>query len=408
MCKMVNSEIIQRLAQNCDSFYLYDEKTIIEAAAALKSSFPGVRFLYSIKANPHPQVVSSIWAQGFGADAASAAEVNMARERGLEAADIQFSAPGKTAQDIADTIGCATLVADSLNEIQLIQQAAKGKNIVANIGVRVNPEFSFLGKGGAPSKFGIDEEQLFEAIPALQTLQNIHISGLHIHVKSQELNGDAIEAYYENILSLAQKVQEAVGYELSFLNMGSGIGIPYEKGDVPVDVGRLGSATAMMLGAFRAHFPNMRVYIETGRFVVGKCGFYVTKVLDKKTSPGVQYVILKNTLNGFIRPSMAQLVAKYSKEDAPAGSEPLYTTKNPCDIYALSEEKAEELVTLVGNLCTAADIAASNFVLPKLKIGDVVVFTNAGSYAAVLSPMQFSSQTPPAEFFLSADAAAAQ
>jgi len=32
-----------------------------------------------------------------------------------------------------------------------------------------------------------------------------------------------------------------------------------------------------------------------------------------------------------------------------------------------------------------------------------VVVTNAGSYGAVLSPMQFSSQVPPQELFLTAE-----
>ena len=40
--------------------------------------------------------------------------------------------------------------------------------------------------------------------------------------------------------------------------------------------------------------------------------------------------------------------------------------------------------------------------LDRLK-NDVIVINNAGSYAAVLSPMQFSSQEKPVEVFLSVD-----
>ena len=40
--------------------------------------------------------------------------------------------------------------------------------------------------------------------------------------------------------------------------------------------------------------------------------------------------------------------------------------------------------------------------LDRLK-NDVIVINNAGSYAAVLSPMQFSSQEKPVEAFLSID-----
>ena len=62
-----------------------------------------------------------------------------------------------------------------------------------------------------------------------------------------------------------------------------------------------------------------------------------------------------------------------------------------------------EKVNLVGNLCTAADVIASDIMMPHLEKGDLIAVTNAGSYAAVLSPMQFSSQIPPAQLFVLAD-----
>ncbi len=129
----------------------------------------------------------------------------------------------------------------------------------------------------------------------------------------------------------------------------------------------------------------------------------MTKVLDKKSSHGRNYVILNNTLNGFIRPSISQLITKYAGDRHLVASEPLYTTQNPSEIIVLNESQELERVDVVGNLCTATDIVASNIELPCLEIGDVVVFTNAGSYSAVLTPMQFSSQVPPKELFITVD-----
>ncbi len=115
---------------------------------------------------------------------------------------------------------------------------------------------------------------------------------------------------------------------------------------------------------------------------------------------GKNFIILNNTLNGFIRPSLAQLIASYSSDENPRGCEPLFSGKDAYDFIALNDESEQEMVTLVGNLCTSADVIAKDIFMPRLKCGDVVVITNAGSYAAVLSPMQFSSQTPPAQLFL--------
>lgn len=405
---MKNQNVIYQQAKQYDSFYLYDESEIIKRIQELKNNFQNVKFLYSIKTNSNANVVKCILSNGFGVDAASVAEVCMGQGEHIQKEDVQYSAPGKTKKNIEDTIRISTLIADSLNEINLIDSVAKEQNMVAKIGVRLNPDFSFDNKEGVASKFGIDEAQFFDKLHDHSSLMNIEIVGLHVHIRSQELDGTKISSYYENVLNLAKRMQVSLGNPLEFINMGSGIGIPYEDSDNAVDISELGERTKELVKAFSKTFTDTRIYIETGRSVVGKCGVYVTKVLDKKISYGKTYVILNNTLNGFIRPSVAQLVTKYGGGGNLAGSEPLYTTKNPSQILVLKEMQETEnleIVELVGNLCTATDVVASNIALPCLEVGDIVVFTNAGSYAAVLSPMQFSSQEPPNELFLTCDEA---
>ena len=80
----ITKEILTTLAQQHDSFYLYDQAGITECAERLKGAFPFASFLYSVKCNPHPQVLQTVFAQGFGADAASLGEVLLAAENGLQ------------------------------------------------------------------------------------------------------------------------------------------------------------------------------------------------------------------------------------------------------------------------------------------------------------------------------------
>lgn len=390
-------------AQPFDSFYLYDQATILKSTALLQESFPQVGFLYSMKTNPHPQVVETVLSQGFGVDAASVGEVMLGVKFGVEKARIQYSAPGKTAQMIADTIGCATLIADSLREVSLIDKIAQNLGIVAKIGVRIHPSFSFDGGAPSPSKFGIDEALFFAQLSQLQTLEHVKIVGIHCHLRSQELDSSALRAYYHNLLSLAHRVQAKLGYDLTFFNMGSGIGIPYAQGDTALDVKKLGHSLQSAMSQFQKACPNTALYLESGRYAVGKAGLYVTRVLDKKVSCGETFVILHNTLNGFIRPSMVHLVTAYAQGDALPGNEPLFTSKHAFSFHAITDGTTPETVTLVGNLCTATDVVAKHITLPELSVGDLIVINNAGSYAAVLSPMQFSSQEKPAELFLRQD-----
>ncbi len=126
-----NRKAVLKQAEKHNSFYLYDESIIIENTNRLKNDFKNVHFLYSVKNNPHPMVVKTILAQGFGVDAASLAEAETGHKSGVPKEMIQYSAPGKTPQEIEAALGISTLIADSLNEVVLINKAAKKAGIVA-------------------------------------------------------------------------------------------------------------------------------------------------------------------------------------------------------------------------------------------------------------------------------------
>lgn len=163
------------------------------------------------------------------------------------------------------------------------------------------------------------------------------------------------------------------------------------------------AAAAGEFAAFSALYPSTRLIIETGRYAVCKSGIYVSRVMDRKVSRGKTYIILKNTLNAFMRPALARLIFKYCNEYSPAGSEPLFSGADAFEFIAPYPERPCETVTLAGNLCTACDTVAEDITLPRVERGDIVLMTNAGSYAAALSPMQFSSQGAIPEVFITKD-----
>lgn len=397
---MLDRELILKLAEKYESFYLYDGRTVLDSIAALGSSLEGVRFLYSAKANPHPSVLRCIFDEGFGLDAASMGEVSMGVKLGLAPEDIYYSAPGKSMNDLDAALEKCVIIADSAAELERIQYLAARHGVKAEAGVRINPNFTFDGEGGASCKFGIDEDEALKKLAEWDKLKNLHICGIHVHSRSQELDTQRLCDYYGRMFELAVRCQKTLGRQLHFVNMGSGIGIPYAATDSAVDLKKLGAHMNKLCKEYAAELPEARIFIETGRFVSGRAGVYVTHVNDVKTSLGKKYVILANTLNGFVRPSIAQMVERAS--DA-APCEPLYTGPDAFGFAPLTDETETETVTVCGNLCTGADVIAQDTELPKLKTGDVFVITNAGSYAAVLTPMQFASLTPPVQIFAAPD-----
>jgi len=385
-----------------NSFYLYRQAVIREETNRLKKHFPQVTFLYSMKTNPHPLVTKTIFDQGFGVDAASLAEAKAGRDYGMPARMIQYSSPGKTTAEIEEALTFATLIADSLNEVLRIQDAAAKAGIVAEIGVRINPDFTFYSEAGIPSKFGIDEQLALSMIPEWKSLSNIRIIGIHVHSKSQELNTDRICHYYEKMFQLAFRFQEVLGHPLQFVNLGSGIGIPFATEDEPVDTVRLGEHLTKQIQDYADRLPEAQIYIETGRYAAGKAGLYVTTVVDKKISYGKVFVLLAQTFNGFIRPSIIPFVKSFTQDQNPPINEPLFTKLDAFTLTPIRqvEDPSEETINLVGSLCTAQDVVAYDITLPIMQVGDLIVFNNAGSYAASITPFQFSSHTPPAQLFL--------
>lgn len=399
MSGLTDSRILDLYREHQGPMYLYDKAMIISQAEALLTSFDGFEFLYSVKTNPFPPVLRTIFSKGIGADAASAREVGIAVELGVARDRILFSAPGKTNEDIEETIDKSILIADSYNELRLIDAAARSRGIVCKAGVRLNPDFTMFDDEGVTGKFGIDSESLKDHLPFLAELKNTDIVGIHVHVRSQILDDGILRRYYEKIFELAVFCRDTLGWKLEFINFGGGIGIPYsQKGDRPLDVPLLGKKCAELLERFK-DLDGVRLIIESGRFLVGQAGKYVTPVVDVKESRGVRYVIVRNGLNGFLRPSVAELLYSLAGDKLEGfAAEPLFTVRDAFSPRVCGKAGGSlEKVNIVGNLCTAADVVASGIELPRIEVGDLIVLSNAGSYAYSLSPLLFSSHPLPVQ-----------
>ena len=396
--------VMRQQARQYDSFYLYDERRIQAQIWRLRLAFPEVGFLYSVKANPNREILSCMAANGLGADAASLEEVRASRAAGMAPERIYYSAPGKTEGDLFGAMSAATLIADSPNEVETIRRLAERRGVRADIGVRINPAEDFDGGPGMPSKFGIDEEELFLLLPRWKVWDSFRVTGIHVHQRSQVLSEERLAAYYRRVFALAEGVQEVLGNPLTFLNFGSGIGIPCAPNDREPEIDALGAAFAALREEYRASLGGARLLMESGRYLVGDSGVYAMKVLDKKVSRGTTCVILKNTLNGFLRPALAGLMP-----EGMAAAEPLFTARDAFRFSVLPADPAREKdgtrerVTLAGNLCTGADIIARDVLLPELRVGDTVLVNHAGGYGAALTPLAFSGQERPTELFLKAD-----
>ncbi|AYD41231.1 hypothetical protein D4Z93_12200 [Clostridium fermenticellae] len=396
-------DVIKNLMEQYEKpFYIYNEGVIDKQIKILTEELSQFEFLYSIKTNPYAPIVDFIVSKGFGADAASANEVIIAQKAGLPCEKIIYSSPGKTRQDIEKTLDKSIIVADSYNELDLINNIAKQRGLNVKIGLRINPDYNMNMGQGISSKFGVDEETLVNRKELFKNLTNIKIVGIHVHLRSQILDYSALYKYYERVFKLAVFCKESMGWELEFINFGGGIGIAYSaSNDTPLNVKLLGEKCKVLIERLKNKI-NARLIIETGRFLVCQAGKYITRIVDIKESRGKKYLIVTSSLNGFLRPSIAELLSSYMpKTSKLQGCEPLFTAKDAFEFTILKNGKSSfEKVSVAGDLCTSADLMAKDIMLPKADIGDILMVSNAGSYAYTLTPVLFASHTPPLQIYI--------
>lgn len=391
-------ELVEKYGQKYDSFYVYHQKAIVENIETLQKYFTQTQILYSVKCNSHPEVLKCIFSQGVGADAASVGEVQLALDNGVPKDKIMYSAPGKTPRMLEQAMGKCVIIADSLAEVLRINSLAAKRGLVEEIGIRINPDFTINGEGGVANKFGIDQDKIEELLA--MDLPHIRIVGIHVHVKSQQLNSEILRQMFLRIIFLAHNSFIAKGYTLKFVNLGSGIGIPYVEDMEPIDLDWVGGyISGFLKSPFHqtvAESPDSNFYLESGRFITGTAGEYFTKVVDKKESHGKTILILAHTLSGFLRITTSKIWTQYGLPEA----EPLYCAPLIKSIRCHGSSEETEVVSIYGSLCTGMDCIAEDIELPKLEIGDFVSFPNAGAYGAAITPMQFSSLEKPAEIFI--------
>jgi len=265
-------------------YFAYDRRLLTERVELLRTELPPKLHLsYAVKANPMPAVVQHIAGLVDGLDVASSLEMRTALDTPMPAAQVSFAGPGKTEAEIAQAVAAGvTIEMESTTEAQRVIRAGDKLGIRPRVALRVNPDFQVKGSGmrmgGGPQQFGVDAEQVPEFLADIAAA-DLEFLGFHVFAGSQNLNAeilcDAQRKTVELILALAEKAPAPVRY----VNLGGGFGIPYFDKDKPLDLAMIGANLAELLdSAITPNLPEAHVVVELGRYIVGECGVYVTRV----------------------------------------------------------------------------------------------------------------------------------
>ena len=373
-------------------FFAYDRGMLTGRVAQLRAAMPpDIELSYAVKANPMPAVVHHLSGLIDGFDVTSALELRATLNTTMAPNRVSFAGPGKTPSELRQAAAAGvTVEIESPLEARRLIEIGQQLGIRCQVAVRVNPDFEIKGSGmrmgGGPRQFGVDAEKVPALLKELSTAE-IDVIGFHVFAGSQNLKANILAEAQRKTIDLILQLAEGMLSPVQYLNLGGGFGIPYFEKDTPLDITAIGANLAELLETkIRVHCPQARVVIELGRYIVGECGVYVTRIVDRKESRGRTFLVVDGGLHH-------QLAASGNFGQA-------IRRNYPIAIGNRMDEKATETVSVVGKLCTPLDLLGDRVMLPPADVGDLVVVFQAGAYGLTASPTGFLSQPEPAEVLL--------
>ncbi len=352
-------------------FYVYSTATLQRHYQVFDDALQGMDHLicYAMKANSNMAVLRVMAEMGAGMDVVSGGEYARAVAAGVSTDKIVFSGVGKTREEMVLALngGIRQFNVESEPELRTLNEVAISLGKVAPITVRVNPDVDAkthakIATGKAENKFGIPIAKARAVYAEAAAMAGIDIVGIDVHIGSQLTDLEPYENAFQKVAELTE-VLRADGHTIKRLDLGGGLGIPYERSNqappLPMEYGDVIRRTVGHLGC--------EIEIEPGRLIAGNAGLLVTSVIYPKEGDGRNFLIVDAAMNDLIRPAMYEAHHDIIPViETAAGVEP-----QPFDI--------------VGPICESGDTFAKQRDMPALQSGDLIAFRSAGAYGAVMS-----------------------
>ena len=255
---------------------------------------------------------------------------------------------------------------ESVPELEVINQLAAEKGVVARVAFRLNPNVGAhthanITTGLAENKFGIAMRDMESVIQRAAALSNVRVVGLHFHIGSQILDMGDFQALCNRINDLQNQL-ERLHISIEHINVGGGLGIDYQH------------PNRVPLPDFKAYFdtyarrlklrPGQTLHFELGRAVVAQMGTLITRTLYIKEGAVKKFCIVDAGFTDLIRPALYQAYHK---------------------IENISSEEPYDTYDVVGPICESTDVFAKQTDLNRVHRGDYLAIRSAGAYGEIMA-----------------------
>src|SRR5215467_6565194 len=268
---------VKRIAKEVGTpAYVYSLATLRRHFRVFDQAFSKVPHIvcFSVKANSNIALLRAFAKEGSGFDIVSAGELFRALRAGGDPKKIVFSGVGKRDDEIEYALetGILAFNVESVAELKEIDRVAGRLGKRAPIALRVNPDVDaethpYISTGLKKNKFGISVDAAREAYRLARSMPNLWVRGIDCHIGSQLTKTAPFRDAIGRVAVLAREIV-ADGAKLELLDVGGGLGIPYqEEGDDPPSPGDYAAAITEAVAPFAGL--GLRIICEPGRVIVG-------------------------------------------------------------------------------------------------------------------------------------------
>ena len=341
--------------------YVYDLATVRARARALACVAAVDRRFFALKANPHPAILRTLEAEGFGFECVSLAEVEhvLATLPGIDRDRVLFTpsfAP-RAEYEAALAHGVHVTV-DNVEALQRWPDVFRGRALWLRVDLgRGDGHHAKVRTGGSEAKFGLPVARVEAFVDAARAI-DARIVALHAHLGS----GIDTAAHWREVYADLAGIADDIG-SIAMIDIGGGLPIPYRPDDVPFDL----DAWAASLGEIKAAWPRYALAIEPGRYLVAEAGallLHVTQVVEKD---GVRRIGADAGMNALLRPA-------------------LYDAWHDIRNLSRLDDADTAVFDVVGPVCESSDVLGRDRSLPAATAeGDVLLVADAGAYGRCMS-----------------------
>ncbi|WGE63011.1 diaminopimelate decarboxylase [Actinobacillus equuli subsp. haemolyticus] len=367
--------------------YIYSRATLERHWHAFDKAFGSHPHLicFAVKSNSNIALLNVMARLGSGFDIVSQGELERVLAAGGEPSKVVFSGVAKSHSEIqrALEVGIRCFNIESIAELHRINEVAGQLGKIAPISLRVNPDVDahthpYISTGLKENKFGVSVTQAREVYRLAKSLPNVKITGMDCHIGSQLIELQPFLDATDRLIVLMEQLKED-GIELHHLDLGGGLGVPY-NGEEPPHPTEYAKALLEKLKGYA----DLEIILEPGRAITANAGILVTKVEYLKANEDRNFAIVDTGMNDMIRPALYEAYMQITEVD-----------------QSLVREKA--VYDVVGPICETSDFLGKGREL-AIKQGDLIAMRSAGAYGAAMSST-YNSRPQAVEIMVDGDQA---